>query len=105
MVVGGGWVGQAITNPISGPSFDFTFTIGPELDKKLSFLSLNAKAPSENPDQSLDMNKSHDVGPKPSLTRIQILTWTEAGRLRDHHCKCIFSHFLSSLYSSNANVG
>ena len=24
---------QAITNPISGPSFDFTFTIGPELDK------------------------------------------------------------------------
>ena len=31
-MVGGGWVGQAITNPISGPSFDFTFTIGPELD-------------------------------------------------------------------------
>ena len=25
-------VGQAITDPISGPSFDFTFTIGPELD-------------------------------------------------------------------------
>ena len=25
-------MGQAITNPISGPSFDFTFTIGPELD-------------------------------------------------------------------------
>ena len=23
---------QAITDPISGPSFDFTFTIGPELD-------------------------------------------------------------------------
>ena len=36
----------------------------------LSFLSLNAEAPSENPDQSLDMNKSHDVvdvGPKPPL--------------------------------------
>ena len=31
---GAGWVvlGQAITNPISGPNFDFTFTIGPELD-------------------------------------------------------------------------
>ena len=28
-----GWVvGQPITDPISGPSFDFTFTIGPELD-------------------------------------------------------------------------
>ena len=26
-------VGQPITNPISGPSFDFTFTFGPELDK------------------------------------------------------------------------
>ena len=26
-------VGQPITDPISGPSFDFTFTIGPELDK------------------------------------------------------------------------
>ena len=26
-------VGQAITDPISAPSFDFTFTIGPELDK------------------------------------------------------------------------
>ena len=25
-------VDQPITNPISGPSFDFTFTIGPELD-------------------------------------------------------------------------
>ena len=25
-------VGQAITNPISGPSFDFTLAIGPELD-------------------------------------------------------------------------
>ena len=25
-------VGQAITDLISGPSFDFTFTIGPELD-------------------------------------------------------------------------
>ena len=25
-------VGQPITNPISGPSFDFTFTFGPELD-------------------------------------------------------------------------
>ena len=25
-------VGQPITNLISGPSFDFTFTIGPELD-------------------------------------------------------------------------
>ena len=25
-------MGQAITDPISGPSFDFTFTIGPELD-------------------------------------------------------------------------
>ena len=23
---------QTITDPISGPSFDFTFTIGPELD-------------------------------------------------------------------------
>ena len=33
MVGGGGWVGQAITDPISGPSFVFTFTIGPELDK------------------------------------------------------------------------
>ena len=33
MVVGGGWVGQPITDPISGPSFDFSFTIGPELDK------------------------------------------------------------------------
>ena len=34
-LVGGGgwWVGQAITDPISGPSFDFwLFTIGPELD-------------------------------------------------------------------------
>ena len=31
-MVGGGWLGQAITDPISGPSFDFTFTIGPELD-------------------------------------------------------------------------
>ena len=30
VVVGGG--GQPITNPISGPSFDF-FTFGPELDK------------------------------------------------------------------------
>ena len=25
-------VGQPITDPISGPTFDFTFTIGPELD-------------------------------------------------------------------------
>ena len=25
-------VDQPITDPISGPSFDFTFTIGPELD-------------------------------------------------------------------------
>ena len=25
-------VDQPITNPISGPSFDFTFTVGPELD-------------------------------------------------------------------------
>ena len=25
---------QPITDPISGPSFDFTFTIGPELDNK-----------------------------------------------------------------------
>ena len=25
-------VGQPITDPISGPSFDFTLTIGPELD-------------------------------------------------------------------------
>ena len=32
MVVGGGWVDQAITDPISGPSFDFTFSFGPELD-------------------------------------------------------------------------
>ena len=28
-------MGQPITNPISGPSFDFTFTIGPELDNTL----------------------------------------------------------------------
>ena len=28
---------QAITNPISGPSFDFTFTIGPELDNLICF--------------------------------------------------------------------
>ena len=27
-------VGQPITDPISGPSFDFTFTIGPELDNR-----------------------------------------------------------------------
>ena len=27
-------MGQPITDPISGPSFDFTFTIGPELDNK-----------------------------------------------------------------------
>ena len=26
------WVDQAITDPISGPSFDFTFSFGPELD-------------------------------------------------------------------------
>ena len=34
MVTGGGWwwVDQAITDPISGPSFDFTFSFGPELD-------------------------------------------------------------------------
>ena len=34
-------VGQPITNLISGPSFDFTFTIGPELDNivKLRVLS------------------------------------------------------------------
>ena len=30
--MGGWWVGQPNTDPISGPSFDFTFTIGPELD-------------------------------------------------------------------------
>ena len=35
VVGGGGWVGQPITDPISGPSFDFTFTIGPELDNTL----------------------------------------------------------------------
>ena len=34
MVTGGGWVGQPITDPISRPSFDFTFTFGPELDKR-----------------------------------------------------------------------
>ena len=28
-------MGQAITDPISGPSFDFTFTIGSELDNIL----------------------------------------------------------------------
>jgi len=28
-------VDQSITNPISGPSFDFTFTFGPELDKNV----------------------------------------------------------------------
>ena len=27
-------VDQPITDPISGPSFDFTFTFGPELDNK-----------------------------------------------------------------------
>ena len=33
MLCGGGWwVDQPITDPISGPSFDFTFTFGPELD-------------------------------------------------------------------------
>ena len=31
MVVGGGG-GSTHTDPISGPSSDFTFTIGPELD-------------------------------------------------------------------------
>ena len=35
MVVGGGWVDQAITDPISGPSFDFTFSFGPELDNNI----------------------------------------------------------------------
>ena len=36
MVVGGGWVvDQAITDPISGPSFVFCLlSIGPELDKR-----------------------------------------------------------------------
>ena len=29
-------VDQAITDPIAGPSFDFTFLFGPELDNKCS---------------------------------------------------------------------
>ena len=41
--MGGGWVGQAITDPISGPSFDFTFTIGPELDKRTGMLSISTE--------------------------------------------------------------
>ena len=36
----GGWVGQAITDPISGPSLSFVFCLlsfGPELDNTLTF--------------------------------------------------------------------
>ena len=41
VVVGSGWwVDQPITDPISGPSFDFTFTFGPELDNFKTSLTL-----------------------------------------------------------------
>ena len=40
---GGGWVGQPITDPISGPSFDFTFTFGPELDNFIQELYQSSK--------------------------------------------------------------
>ena len=38
--MGGWWVGQAITDPIAGPSFDVTLTIGPELDNNEVMIKL-----------------------------------------------------------------